>query len=190
MERHGAWLKRAKPARSSFVVSLIAIAAVAFPLVVVGNPSSELQELRTPSAIMLILRGIASPEYPHGQLDDDSALEYAWRIGYQGDVLDAAGDSRPESPQVKMAIERIRRDERVAAIYGFSGGGYSTRRIWLRLNGAERRRIAKIVVIGSPGVHESDFIGSADVLIKEDPPEGHMAGPKALLESLINLRGH
>jgi len=189
MEQHGgAWLKRAnaRTTRAFIELSLIVVSAVAFPVVVAGNPSPELQEERTPSAVMLILRGIASPEYPRGQLDDDSALEYARRIGYQGEVLDAPGNNRPESPQIKMALERIRHDERVAAIYGFSGGGYSTRRIWLKLKDAERRRIAKIVVVGSPGVYESDFLGSADVLIKEDPPEGHMAGPKVLLESLIH----
>src|SRR6266446_2170253 len=161
MERHGrAWLKRADAwtTRAAIAVSLVVTAAVAFPVVVAGNPSPELQG--TPSAVMLILRGIASPEYPRGQFDDDSALEYARRIGYQGEVLDAPGNNRPESPQIKMAFERIRHDERVAAIYGFSGGGYSARRIWRRLNNAERRRIAKIVVIGSPGVNESDFVGS------------------------------
>jgi hypothetical protein len=29
-----------------------------------------------------------------------------------------------------------------------------------------------------------DFVGGYDVIIQADPPEGHMAGPKALLESL------
>jgi len=166
---------------------LVVTAAVAFPVVGVGNPSSDLQEMRTPSAVMLILRGIASPEFPRGQLDDGSALEYARLIGYRGEVLDTAGDNKAGSPQISMALERIRHDERVAAIYGFSGGGYSTRRIWLKLNDAERRRIAKIVVVGSPGVNESDFVGSAEVLIKEDPPECHMAGPKVLLESLTHV---
>ena len=144
MERHGgAWVKRAnaRTTRASIELSLVVVAAVAFPVVVTGNPSPELQEER----------GIASPEYPRGQLDDDSALEYARRIGYQGEVLDAPGNNRPESPQIKMALERIRNDERVAAMYGFSGGGYSARSIWFKLNNAERRRIAKIVVIGSPG---------------------------------------
>jgi hypothetical protein len=45
-------------------------------------------------------------------------------------------------------------------------------------------RIRKIVVIGSPGVVKSDFTGNSEVLIKADPPEGHMAGPRVLLESL------
>ena len=187
MERYGGtWLKQldARMTRASILMSVVVMTAVAFPVVVAGYPSPELNEKPTPSAVMLILRGIASPEYPRGQLDDNSALEYARRIGYQGEVLDAAGDNRRESPQIKLAFERIRHDEKVAAIYGVSGGGYSARRIWRRLNNAERRRIAKIVVIGSPGVNESDFVGSA-VLIKQDPPEGHMAGPKALLQSLI-----
>jgi len=32
-----------------------------------------------------------------------------------------------------MALERIRHDERSRRIYGFSGGGYSTRRILLKV---------------------------------------------------------
>lgn len=130
---------------------------------------------------MLILRGVASAEKPRGQLDDKSALEYARRIGYRGEVLDVAGNA---GTQVSMAIERIRHDKHVAAIYGFSGGGYNTRRIWNELKPHERRRIRKIVVVGSPGVAKKDFAGSMDVVIKEDPPGGHMAGPKTLLESL------
>jgi hypothetical protein len=42
----------------------------------------------------------------------------------------------------------------------------------------------RVVVLGSPGVDESHFAGKPDVLIMPDPPEGHMAGPKTLLESL------
>lgn len=132
-------------------------------------------------AVMLILRGVASAEKPRGQLDDRSALEYASRLGYRGEVLDVAGNT---SAQASMALDRIRRDEKVTAIYGFSGGGYNTRRIWSELKADERRRIDKIVVVGSPGVDKGDFAGSADVVIKEDPPAGHMAGPKALLELL------
>src|ERR1700704_4025691 len=124
MERHGgAWSKRAnaRTTRASIELSLFVVAAVAFPVVVAGNPSPELQEERTPSAVMLILRGIASPEYPRGQLDDDSALQYAQLNGYQGEVLDAAGNNKPGSPQIRMAFERIRRDKRIGAIYAFSG---------------------------------------------------------------------
>ena len=136
-----------------------------------------------PSGVMLILRGIANSEHPRGQLDDESALEYARRAGFQGEVLDVAGDTGAHSPQVKMALERIRRDDTVTAMYGFSGGGYNARLIWKELTAAERERVRKVIVIGSPEVAKADFPESSDVLIKADPPEGHLAGPKVLLES-------
>ena len=95
-----------------------------------------------------------------------------------------AGKARANSPQVIMALDRIRSDETVTAIYGFSGGGYSARLIWKELSAAERARIRKVIVIGSPQITEADFSGSSDVLILADPPEGHMAGPNILLELL------
>ena len=134
--------------------------------------------------VMLILRGIASQDHPRGQLDDRSALEYARRSGFKGEVLDVAGDTGADSSQVKMALSRIRADAKVTAIYGFSGGGYNSRTIWKQLDASERERIRKVVIIGSPGLAKSDFPGSSDVLIKSDPPAGHMAGPKALLDAL------
>jgi hypothetical protein len=156
----------------SFAVAMASLRLVAVP----GQ--------RPPNAIMLILRGIASAEAPRGQLDDDSALKYARRVGYHGEVLDVASNGRADGAQVKLATDRIHRDEKVRAIYGFSGGGYNARRIYARLNRAERQRLRKIIVVGSPGVTKADFPESADVLIKADPPAGHMAGPKALLDSL------
>lgn len=148
-----------------------------------GRPLAILGQ-RPVSAVMLILRGIASAEAPRGQLDDESALKYARRVGYRGEVLDVASNGSADGPQVKMATERIRHDEKVRAIYGFSGGGYNARRIYARLSRAERQRLRKIVVVGSPGVTKADFPESADVLVKGDPPAGHMAGPKALLDSI------
>jgi hypothetical protein len=139
--------------------------------------------------VMLILRGIANPENPRGQLDDEAALAYAGRLGFKGEVLDIAGNAYSGSPQVEKALERIRADRVIAAIYGFSGGGYNARLIWKQLEPRHQERIRKIVVIGSPGVAKSDFPGSAEVLIKPDPPEGHMAGPRILLESLDAERG-
>jgi hypothetical protein len=133
---------------------------------------------------MLILRGIANEENPRGQLDDESALEYARRLGFEGEVLDVAGNVGAKSPQVGMALERIRNDETVTAIYGFSGGGYNARLIWKELTAAERERIRKVVVIGSPQVAKADFPAKSDILIRADPPEGHMAGPSVLLESV------
>src|SRR5262245_49589992 len=117
MEREGGARLDARTSRAFIFVSVV-VSVLTFPGVVAGG--SELQEGGPQSPVMLILRGIASPEYPRGQLDDESALEYARHIGYEGEVLDTAGDNKPESPQIKMAFERIRRDERVAAIYGFS----------------------------------------------------------------------
>jgi len=157
-------------------------AAIASTAVVARYPSSS---GRAGSGVMLILRGITSADRPRGQLDDRSAVEYARRLGYQGEVLDVAGNNAgADSPQVRMALDRIRGNERVTAICGFSGGGYNIRHIWSQLSAPERERIRKLVVVGSPGVSKADFPGSTDVLIEKDPPAGHMAGPKALLESI------
>jgi len=138
----------------------------------------------TSDHVMLILRGVANSENPRGQLDDDSALEYARRVGFQGEVLDVAGNTSGDNAQTRLALERIRRENRIAAIYAFLGGGYNARVIWQQLDPAERERIRKVVVIGSPGIDKADFADATEVLIAPDPPEGHMAGPKALLESL------
>jgi hypothetical protein len=134
--------------------------------------------------VMLILRGVSSSENPQGQLDEQSALEYAHRAGFRGEVLDVAGDTTGENPQVRQALERIRREKNIAALYGFSGGGYNARLIWAELNGPERSRIRKVVIVGSPGIEEAHFAGSPEVIIKSDPPEGHLAGPKSLLDDL------
>ena len=159
------------------VTAAIASAALLSPQrAASGHPVSD--------QVMLILRGIANSEHPRGQLDDPSALEYAQRLGFRGEVLDVAGNTGSDSPQVTLALERIRRDQTVTAIYGFSGVGYNARQIWKKLAAAERERIRKVIVIGSPDVDKADFPGTSDVLIKADPPQGHLAGPKALLESL------
>ena len=185
MEPHSQrWLNRIKrsDARTAVPAALFLTAAIAIAVVVGGYRPFDGQ---SPSGeVMLILRGIANAENPRGQLDDDAAREYALLLGYRGEVLDVAGDA--DGPQAKIALDRIHHDDKVTAIYGFSGGGYNTRRVWSQLNAEERQRIGKVVVIGSPGVNKSDFPGSADVLIKQDPPAGHMAGPRALLEALDN----
>ena len=160
------------------VISLSAV------MLVLGALSAFLGWLplhRQPSETMIILRGIASAERPRGQLDDASATEYARRSGYRGEVLDVAGDAN--GPQTRMALKRIREDSSVTAIYGFSGGGYNARAVWSQLSEDQRRRIKKIVVVGSPGVTKANFEGVSDVTIRTDPPAGHMAGPKELLKS-------
>jgi hypothetical protein len=184
LEQHGSrWINRIKgpDARTVLPTALLVAAALAVAVVVSGYRPFDGSQ-RASGNVMLILRGIANAEHPHGQLDDDAAREYAQRLGYRGEVLDVAGDA--DGPQAKIALDRIHHDDKVTAIYGFSGGGYNARRIWSQLNAEERQRIGKVVVIGSPGVSKSDFPGSADVLVKQDPPAGHMAGPRALLDSL------
>jgi hypothetical protein len=138
-------------------------------------------------SVMLILRGIANADNPRGQLDDASAVAYARALGYRGEVLDVAGNTGGDSAQVKQALDRIRGDRAVTALYGFSGGGYNARTIWKQLSDEERARLAKVVVIGSPGVRVADFPG-ADVHVEADPPEGHLAGPKVLLEETVGRR--
>jgi len=149
-----------------------------------SQPARPVTEQGSTQPVMLILRGVASSEKPRGQLDDRAALEYARRLGFRGEILDVAGNPGLNSAQVQIARDRIREEQSINAIYGFSGGGYNARIIWAQLTTPERDRIRKVVVVGSPGVQSSDFMGSSDVVIKSDPPEGHMAGPQALLESL------
>jgi hypothetical protein len=81
-----------------------------------------------------------------------------------------------------MALDRIRNDSRVNGIYGFSGGGFNAAAVWNSLTPDEKKRIRKIVVVGAPGISKASFPGAADVTVKEDPPEGHMEGPRKLLE--------
>lgn len=133
-----------------------------------------------PGGTMLILRGIASAESPRGQLDDESAKLYALRSGYGGKVLDVAGGT---AEQMRIALDEIRGDPRVRALYGFSGGAYASAKIWAQLSEEERRRIRKVVIVGAPGITEASFPGAEEVVIQPDPPEGHMAGPRALLSS-------
>jgi len=80
-------------------------------------------------------------------------------------VVDVAGNPGTNSAQVQLARERIREDQSIKAIYGFSGGGYNARLIWAQLSTPERDRIRKVIVVGSPGVQESDFIGVSEVVI-------------------------
>lgn len=134
---------------------------------------------------MIILRGIAADYAPRGLLDDDAAVAYAHSQGYLAEVLDVAADIPAQKSQIQMALERIRADGHVTAIYGFSGGGYNAPVIWANLNPQQRKRIQKIVVVGSPGVTPAAFPGSKEVVMQDDPPEGHMAGPKKLLEAAV-----
>jgi hypothetical protein len=55
-----------------------------------------------------------------------------------------------KSPQTVMALAEFRRDETVAALYGFSGGGYNVRHIITALGHPERARLELVVVLGAP----------------------------------------
>ena len=103
---------------------------------------------------MLILRGIAGHfagrDWPRGALDEPPALEYARRRGYVGEVLDVDGATGPQSRQVRMCLEAIRKRDDVVALYGFSGGGYNIRHVLAALSVDERSRIKLIVVLGAP----------------------------------------
>lgn len=172
-------------ARPILAVVTLLVAVATLSIAADGRaPFDAVQTALTSRSTMLILRGIASADHPRGQLDDDAALEYARRLGYRGEVLDVASDTDGDRSQFHQAITRIRQDQSVTAIYGFSGGGYNTKRIWSSLRPDERQRIDRVVVIGSPGVSKGDFSGTEHVVIQGDPPAGHLAGPRVLLDKL------
>ena len=99
------------------------------PIAQAPSPSPTAAPAKLPT--MLILRGIAGHfggrDWPRGALDEPPALEYARRRGYVGEVLDIDGATGPQSRQVRMCAEEIRKRDDVVALYGFSGGGYGSR---------------------------------------------------------------
>ena len=132
---------------------------------------------------MLILRGIAGRfagrDWPHGALDEAPAIEYARRRGYVGEVLDVDGATGPASAQVRMAVDATRSRNDIAALYGFSGGGYNVRHILAALSDHDRKAIKLVVVLGAPNNPESVYRGPWELVYRTDP--GHMDGPAALL---------
>jgi hypothetical protein len=141
-----------------------------------------------PEVKMLILRGIAGHyagrDWPRGALDEPSALEYGRRKGYVGQVLNVAGATGPKSSQTLMALAEFHRDPTVAALYGFSGGGYNVLHIIKALAPVERARLRLVVVLGAPKNPPNLYKGSWDLVYRTDPPGGHMDAPRALLATL------
>lgn len=138
---------------------------------------------------MLILRGIAGhfdgKDWPRGALYEEPALEYARRRGYDGRVLDVAGTAAgavDTRPQVRAALAAIDSDPSIAALYGFSGGGYNLVHIIARMSAEQRQRIKLVVVLGAPQSPRSLYEGGWELVYRNDPTQGHMAGPQALLE--------
>jgi hypothetical protein len=139
---------------------------------------------------MLILRGIAGTfggkKYPRGALDEPAALEYAKRRGYIGRVLDVSGEAATGSPQHREALEAVRADPTISALYGFSGGGYNLRHVLDDLKPNERSRIKLVIVLGAPDNPPSIYeaFGLPEVVYRTNP--GHMDGPRALLGELVS----
>ena len=160
-----------------------------------GAPSSAVTRAQAPGfdavaafpTVMLILRGIAGhfagKDWPKGALDEPSALEYAKRRGYVGRVLDISGEAYADSPQTCMALQAIRSDHTIQAIYGFSGGGYNVRHVLDSLTDDEKQRIRLVVVLGAPGNAPGSYQGPWELVYRLDP--GHMDGPGALLGDLV-----
>ena len=99
-----------------------------------------------------------------------------------GEVLDVDGAAGPQSRQVRMCVETIRKRDDVVALYGFSGGGYNIRHVLAALSADERNRLKLIVVLGAPNNPPALYRdGPWELVYRLDPPAGHMAGPKALL---------
>ena len=98
----------------------------------------------------------------------------------------------PEAPAMLVSLP-ARRDRpvssgavvipSVAALYGFSGGGYNVRWVLQSLTPVERKRIHLVVVLGAPLNNPSLYRGMWELVYRLDPPQGHMAGPRALLDS-------
>ncbi len=148
-----------------------------------------------PRQTMLILRGIAGNydgiNWPRGALYEQPALDYAQRRGYAGRVLDVAGKADENSAQTVMALTEFRRDQTIAAFYGFSGGGYNVKHILDKLTPEERDRVQLVVVLGAPLNKASKYEASQykgghwELVYRLDPPKaagGHMGGPAALLK--------
>jgi peptidoglycan hydrolase-like protein with peptidoglycan-binding domain len=144
--------------------------------------------------VMLILRGVAgnfhgkygnfdTKYWPNGALDEPSALEYAKRRNYAGHVLDISGEAYANSPQTRMALQAIRTDNSIEAIYGFSGGGYNVRHVLDSLTDDEKQRIRLVVVLGAPGNAPNTYHGPWELVYRDDP--NHMDGPRALLGALV-----
>jgi hypothetical protein len=170
-----------------------------------------------PHQKMLILRGNRGNyadeqgqpfNYGRGALHEWAAKEYARRRNYEAVVLDVAGNANPpkpgekygtrdDCPQTVQALAKFRSDDSIAALYGFSGGGFDVWWMLKLLNAKERKRIELVVVLGAPERPQSDFEasmftgGSWEVVYKTNPlpsaefvPKGvppHMFGPEWLL---------
>ena len=142
---------------------------------------------------MLILRGkaghYAGKDWPRGALDEPPAIEYARRRGYVGKVLDIAGVAMEGSEQTRLALKEFREDHNIAAIYGFSAGGYNVKHFLDALAKPEAQRLKLVIVLGAPRPHPEElnpgnYGADYELIYRTDPAGGHMDGPRALLATL------
>jgi hypothetical protein len=96
------------------------------------------------------------------------------------------GSTGAESKQTKMALEEFRRDQTVAAFFGFSGGGYNVRHILDKLTPDERSRVHLVVVLGAPKNSADVYLASKygekakwELVYKTNPPKSAPFVPKA-----------
>jgi hypothetical protein len=145
---------------------------------------------------MLILRGNPGgypwkgvKSWPDGALDEDAAIAYAEFRGYSAVVLKVPGftpnDKRDDGRQRAMALDEINRGASVAALYGFSAGGYNIAHILDKMTKEQKARLRLVVVLGAPSMSRSDVSGSWELQYRVDPPRGHMAGPEVFLHTEI-----
>jgi len=85
-------------------------------------------------------------------LHQKAATDYAALRGYEGEVLQIAGNSKDQEPKAIQKLEA--ENSPYTALYGFSGGGYHLRHILDQLTEATLKRIKLVVVLGSPPVYE------------------------------------
>ena len=128
---------------------------------------------------MVILPGNADPtgdksypdeqgnaaKWPDGALHETVAREYARRLGCDAIVVHKSGWPQNEtSPQTKAAMELFKANNDIAALYGFSGGGYNVIFILARLAREQPEALQGIhlvVVLGSPNKHHNGSIYDA-----------------------------
>jgi hypothetical protein len=92
--------------------------------------------------------------WPTGALHAYRAETYAKLKGYKPVRLNISGSPprTDDSPQISAALEKFLGDERVAAFYGFSGGGYNVKHILVNLATKHPEtlyRIWLVVVLGA-----------------------------------------
>ncbi len=128
---------------------------------------------------MVILPGNADPsgdkkypdekgvpaKWPDGALHETFAREYARRLGCDAIVVHKSGWPQTEhSPQTEAAMDLFKANNDIAALYGFSGGGYNVKHILARLareRPEDLQGIHLVVVLGSPNSQHDGSIYEA-----------------------------